>query len=253
VPFAAGLHHLDWEPPGASGPPVLLVHGAGGSHAHWPLALRGLPGRRVIAIDLPGHGASPAPGLASIGGYAERVLALADALALPAFAVVGHSMGGAVALTLALDRPGRLAALALVGSGARLRVAPTILAAAAAPALSPEDARAIADRHFAPAEGGALREELARELMACLPGVLHGDYLACDTFDVMERLGAVGAPTLVVSGAEDRLTPPKYARHLAERIPGARLVEIAGAGHLAMREAPSAVAGAIAAWLAALP
>jgi len=61
MPVAAGMHFLASEPPGASGPPLVLVHGAGGTALHWPPPVRELLGRRVLAVDLPGHGGSPAP------------------------------------------------------------------------------------------------------------------------------------------------------------------------------------------------
>jgi pimeloyl-ACP methyl ester carboxylesterase len=109
----------------------------------------------------------------------------------------------------------------------------------------------MADRSFGPAASAAVREARAREIAATPPGLLHGDLSACDAFDVMARLAEVRAPALVVSGSVDRLTPPRYQAFLAERIEGARLVTVPGAGHLVMLEAPRAVADAVAAFLAA--
>ena len=95
---------------------------------HWPGELRRLPDHEVYALDLPGHGRSGGPGRTDIGAYAEVVREFADALKLPAFVLGGHSMGGAIALEFALRYGSRLAGLILVGTGARLRVAPEILA-----------------------------------------------------------------------------------------------------------------------------
>ena len=95
---------------------------------HWPGELRRLPDHEVYALDLPGTGAPAAKVGADIGAYAEVVREFADALKLPAFVLGGHSMGGAIALEFALRYGGRLAGLILVGTGARLRVAPEILA-----------------------------------------------------------------------------------------------------------------------------
>ena len=108
-------------------PPLLLIHGAGGSRLHWPPGIRRLTGWRVLAIDLPGHGDSPGPGERSIEAYTGCVLEWLDEYGVERVIPAGHSMGGAIALTLALQAPDRLAGMVLVGSGARLRVAPSIL------------------------------------------------------------------------------------------------------------------------------
>ena len=118
------IHH---GAPRPDGPPLVLVHGAGGNLMHWPGALRRLPGRTVYALDLPGHGKSGGAGRAEIGAYADVVRGFAEALGLVPFVLAGHSMGGAIALEFALRYPARLAGLILVGTGAKLRVAPEIL------------------------------------------------------------------------------------------------------------------------------
>ncbi len=230
-------------------PPVVLVHGAGASSDDWPAELRALPGRRVLAVDLPGHGAAPGPPGTSIAERAAAVEALLDAEGIARAVIAGHSMGGAVALSLALERPGRVAALVLVATGARLRVAPEALALSATPEGLALAARAMADRSFGPGARDAVREARAREIAATAPGLLHSDLSACDAFDVMPRLGELRVPALVVCGTEDRLTPPKYAAFLAERLAGARLVLVPGAGHLVMVEEPRAVASAVAEFL----
>ena len=249
----AGVAFEDHAPAGAAGAPLLLVHGSGGSHADWPEALRRLPGRRVVAVDLPGHGASPPPPERTVAGVAGRLVQLLDALALPRAVVAGHSLGGAVALSMALDAPSRVAGLVLVGTGARLRVTPALLALAADPARATEAGSVTAAASFGPAAPPALVEAYARAVAASPPGALHADLAACDVFDVMARLGEIRAPTLVVVGDADRLTPPKYAAFLRDAVPGARLVVVPGAGHMVAREAAGTVAAAVEAHLASVP
>jgi pimeloyl-ACP methyl ester carboxylesterase len=250
--IAAGISLSESRPRDAAGPPLVLVHGAGGTHRHWAEEIRALPGRRVLALDMPGHGGSPGPALASIGGYARSVLAVLDALEIPSAVLAGHSMGGAISLTVALEAPSRVAGLALVGTGAKLRVSQFVLAATADPAALAASAATMSDYAFGAAAGPALRREFTEGLLAGAPGVAHGDFAACDAFDVMARLGEIRAPALVLCGAEDRLTPPKYAEHLRDHIPGARLELVPGAGHMVTVEAPTRMAGAIEAFLASL-
>lgn len=250
--IAAGLSCSDSSPPGAAGPPLVLVHGAGGTHEHWPSEVRTLPGRRVLALDLPGHGSAPGPALTSIGAYARAVVGLLDALGVPVAVLAGHSMGGAVALTAALDAPSRVAGLALLGTGARLRVSPAVLQATADPAALAAGAATMADFSFGTLAGDELRRVFVADVLACPPGVAHGDFVACDVFDVMARLGEIRAPTLVVCGSEDRLTPPKYSQFLRDHIAGARLELVPGAGHMVMLEAPGRVAAALEGFLASL-
>ncbi len=247
--IAAGVAFWDHAPEGAGGPPLVLVHGSGGTHLHWPEAIRALPGRRVLAIDLPGHGQAPLPAETTIAGYAGTVLGMLDALGIPRAVLAGHSMGGAIALTLATGAPDRVAGLFLVGTGARLRVAPAILEGSADPARATEMAEAMAAFSFGPAASPEERAALVRGVAAQPAGVLHGDLAACDAFDAMAGLGSIRAPAFVVVGEEDRLTPPKYAAFLRERLPGEGMLLVPGAGHMVATEAPAAVAAAAAAFL----
>ena len=104
-------------------PPVILLHGAGGTHLSWPPQIRRLAGEKIYALDLPGHGKSEGSGRQSVDEYAEDVVAFMKELNIPAAVLVGHSMGSAMALTLALKYSKQVLGLGLLGSGPRLRVA----------------------------------------------------------------------------------------------------------------------------------
>lgn len=224
-------------------PTLVLVHGAGGTRLHWPGELRRLPGATVYTLDLPGHGRSGGRGRDTIGGYAEAVAAFLQALGIEQAVVVGHSMGGAIAQTLALDFADRVAGLVLAATGARLRVAPAILDGIRSDFEGA--ARLITRFAWSPEAPPALVELGRKTLLETNPDVLWGDFAACDRFDALERLGEIEVPTLVVAGAADQLTPVKYARFLAERVFEARCVIIEGAGHMVMLERPAEVAAAV--------
>jgi len=229
---------------------LVLVHGAGGSHLDWPAPLRRLTGANVYALDLPGHGRSEGTGRSSVAAYRDFLFAFLDALRLEKAVVVGHSMGGAIALDFALHYPHRLAGLILVGTGARLRVLPAILTGILT------DFEATVDLVLGYAFGPSASEQLKRlgrqRLLNTSPKVIHGDYAACDAFDVMQRLGEVRGPTLVICGTADVLTPPKYSAYLRDHIPGAELVLVDRAGHMAMLEKPEVVARAVSEFMASL-
>jgi pimeloyl-ACP methyl ester carboxylesterase len=223
---------------------VIFVHGAGGTHTHWGYQLRDLAAsRRVIALDLPGHGRSALPGRDSIGGYRTALIAFLDALGLDRAVLVGHSMGGAVCLQTALDTPERVAGLGLAGTSGRLRVLPAILEG-----LANDRSRAIrliVEHSYADGAPEELLQRAYAGYAACDPATLYGDFVACDRFDVIDRLAQIGCPTAIVTGSEDRMTPPKRVEALRERIPGSTLTLIPHAGHMAMIEQPGALTAAL--------
>jgi pimeloyl-ACP methyl ester carboxylesterase len=234
-----------------SGPPLVLIHGAGGSAELWQPQLDALADvARVVAPDLPGHGPLGGRGKPSVAAYAEWLGGFLGALGEAPAVLVGHSMGGAVAQTLALARPASLAGLILIGTGARLRVLARIVDLLRE---HPREGQSlIQELSFGAAAPRECVEMVDRVLREGAPLVMLGDYLACDRFDVRDRLALIRTPTLVVTGAEDRLTPLRYGRLLAETIPGARQLEIPGAGHFPQLEQPGPVNAAICGFLAEL-
>jgi len=222
---------------------LVLIHGAGGSRLHWPPQLRRMAGVSVYTLDLPGHGRSAGPGCDTIDCYVETVVAFLDAVDVDQAIIVGHSMGGAIAQTMALERGGRVIALVLVGSGARLRVAPSILEGIE---TDFEGATGLVTQYAWSPDADPGLVNLGRTgLRETGPSVLQGDFLACDRFDIMDRLGRIGVPVLVIGGLADRLTPIKYSRYLVEGMPEAQLVTVEGAGHMVMLEQPHQVADAV--------
>lgn len=231
-------------------PPLVLVHGAGGTHMHWPGELRRLPGRVVYAVDLPGHGESGGSGSSTISDYAEVVRAFADQLNLPPFVLGGHSMGGAIAQEVALRYGGRLAGLLLVGTGAKLRAAPQVLTGIL---NDPEGTAALlAEWTHASATDPNMLRLYARRLKDVPPQVVHGDFSACDIFDRRADVASITVPTLIITGEADRMTPVKHAEYLRDQIMGSQLVVVPGAGHMVALEQPGAVAAAVVEFLARL-
>lgn len=220
-------------------PPLLLIHGAGGSHLDWPAQLRRFGPLGVCALDLPGHGRSPGPARSNIADYASDAIQLATAIGLSQFVVVGHSMGGAIALEIALRCPEKVTGLVLVATGARLRVGEALLG------LAGNDHAAAVQQVTAVAWGPAAPPELVSRssqlMLSCDPVSLQMDFTACNDFDCMARLEEINAPTLVMVGTEDHMTPPKYGQYLSDHIPLAEFVSIPGAGHMLAMERPDQV------------
>lgn len=231
-------------------PPVVLVHGAGGSHLVWPPDLRHLARTTVYALDLPGHGASPPPGCTEVSAYSEVVRDFVDALALSSFLLAGHSLGSAIALDFALAYGQRLAALVLIGGGARMRVAGSLLDGVQ---HDFDTATAqIVEYSYQRAAPPAHKEAYLRHLREADPHVLYGDFVACHNFDAVDRLAALAMPALIICGQQDRMTPPERSHYLHQHIAGSELLLVEEAGHNVMIEQPQVVAEAVDAFLAKL-
>jgi pimeloyl-ACP methyl ester carboxylesterase len=240
-------------------PAVLLVHGAGMDHTVWQLPARWLAwhGHAVLAVDLPGHGRSDGPALGSVAELTRWLGRVMDAAGLKRAAVVGHSMGGAIALEAAAALPDRVTRIAVLGTAAAMPVNPALLEAARE---APERAHAMvtAWSHAAPARmggnpvpglwmtGGSLAL-LARNAS----GVLHTDLAACAAWSsgraAAER---VRCPALVVLAANDIMTPARNGAELARLIPGGTAVTVPGSGHMLLAEQPDATLDALIAFFA---
>jgi pimeloyl-ACP methyl ester carboxylesterase len=225
-------------------PSIIFLHGSGLAGAFWQPQIEALAdGMNTVAIDLPGHGQSDLPALASVPAYAAAVMDFIRARGFSRPIPCGLSLGGAIALQMLLDYPEELAGGILIGTGARLRVRreifdlitgdyPGFVAATGAVAASPQTAAGVLD-------------PVQKLTAACPPATAEADYRACDRFDVMARLPEIQRPVLVICGADDLLTPLKYGDYLTRHITGAQQVIIPRAGHLVPVEQPLAVNAAI--------
>ncbi len=228
---------------GQGRPALLFIHGAGGDHTIWGEQLRELAQDfSVIALDLNGHGRSPAREGDGLQTYVEDVLAVLHAVSEPTV-VIGHSMGGAIALTVALQRLKNLLGLGLVGTGAKLKVHPQILE------LCQSDfekaVELVVSWAFSEQADPLLKDRSREQMLRNGQAALSRDFLSCSTFDVMSRLSEISVPTVVICGSEDKLTPVKYSEYLHKNIPNAQLRVIERAGHMVMLEQPHAVNSAL--------
>ncbi|MFB9310529.1 3-oxoadipate enol-lactonase/4-carboxymuconolactone decarboxylase [Agromyces hippuratus] len=249
--------------PAASNPLLVLLPSLGTTAALWDGVIETLrtdrctAGLRVLRIDLPGHGASPAAAEPfTIAELAEAVLAVVDEAGGGAFHLAGVSLGGAVALELALARPERVRSLVVSCSGARIGTADGWLDRAAAVRASGTASLVTgsASRWFAP---GFLERDASgagARALAALVDVDDESYARCTEalagFDRMGDLAALAVPVLAVSGEYDAVTTPASLQALADAIPGARHVSLDDASHLAVLERPRQAAELIADHLA---
>ena len=245
MPTANKLYYFSHEADNPDSPPLILIHGAGGTNLHYPPELRRLNGFQVAALDLPGHGKSEGLGKQTINDYMKSIQDFMDAINLPAAVIIGHSMGSAIALQLALNAPDRVLALVLLGSGSRLRVAPSILDSTSTEETFSLAVKTIIEWSFGPDTPPRLKELATERMQETRPTVLHGDFVACNEFDAGDPLAEIEKPTLILCGTEDKMTPPKYSKYLHEHLPNSELLLVDGAGHMVMLEKPHEVAEAI--------
>lgn len=241
---ARGAHGAAASAPAA--PALVLLHGLGSSSADWLFQVPVFAARyRVLAVDLPGHGRSEPAGRLSVESMAAAVAALLAHLGEPPAHLLGLSLGGCVALTLAARAPERVRSLILVNAFARLRPAGPrgalrllvrlgLLAAAPMPVLAAHVARGL----FPRPEQRALYERAAAGLAAMPRRRYLAAVRAVAAFDGRALLGSVRCPTLVVAGERDGTVSRAAAEHLACGIAGARLVVVPDSGHATPADQP---------------
>lgn len=236
-------------------PTVLLVHGAGMDATVWQLQTRYLAhhGYRPMAVDLPGHGRTPGPALATIEDLADWtaafIAAVADRLdaAIPAH-VVGHSMGTFIALELAARRPELVRSLVLLGTADTMGVHPELLSAAVDD-LPAAAALMTSWGHDRPAHvglnptPGLWMMGGARALVeGSEPGSLAADFEACAGYQGATTAAAkVSCPVSVAIGLGDKMTPPRAAAKLVAELTEPDVVELDDTGHMMMIENPKAI------------
>lgn len=241
MPQAAGMYYFSSGEDDWSRPAVIFLHGAGGNHLHWPSELRRLEGQRIYAPDLPGHGKSDGIGRQSIADYASCVLAFMDDLKIRKAIFIGHSMGGAIALHLALNNARRTLGLVLINTAPTLRLPAGLLENTLTPATLSLAIKHIGELAFSSQVDSRLKDNAMQRMGEIRSSVLHGDFLACNSFDVFAKLGRIKVPTLILSGTDDQMVPPHYAQTMHQKIKNSLLLSMDGAGHMLMLENPVAV------------
>jgi len=235
-------------------PLVVFLHGAGFDHSMWAPFSRWFShhGYSVLAVDLPGHGRSKGELISSIPGMADWVIRLIAAAGADKAGLVGHSMGSLVALDTAARYPDKVSALSLIGVGSAMPVSPDLLAAAQANNHDAIDMVSIWGFGFAASLGGSQAPGMwmlgggQRVLERGAPGVLFNDLAACNDYqDVLASAVKVKAPTTIVLGERDMMTPLKSGKQLASAIAGSTQVVLPGAGHMLTAERPDDVLAAL--------
>lgn len=265
-PTTAGALHYTHNGVPSAGPHLVLIHGAGGEARCWPGSWRlaraaeasiglsistdksRITNHSIYALDLPGHGRSEGPALTTITALADVAEEFLAGIDLNRAVLVGHSMGGAIALEVAARTNPRVAAQIIVASAAKIGVTEEILSGLQSDFEKTVDfiVKYSFDRSASPFFPRKAREYS----LATGSAATHADFLACSTFDLRDRLAAITLPTLVIAAETDRMVPYKHSAGLAAALPNALLTTIEASGHYPQLERTTMVEGPIAAFCA---
>ncbi|MDX2447659.1 MAG: alpha/beta hydrolase [Desulfobacterales bacterium] len=237
----------------ANKPTLVFIHGSSQNRLFWRSQVQSLLDvANTVAIDLPGHGTSPGLGNDHVADYVRVVMDFIDEEKIPHPIPCGLSLGGAITLQLLIDHGECFPAGILMNTGARLKVAPLIFETIQQDYNKFVESVLVSMGISGKSDADTLRP-LIQESSACEPQVALGDFQACNRFDVMDSLQTIKTPVLVLTAADDVLTPAKYGRYMGEKIAGAIMHSIEDAGHLSPLEKPDEVNNAIRHFLQQLP
>jgi pimeloyl-ACP methyl ester carboxylesterase len=240
----------DVVPDFSRGRKILFIHGAGSNGHTWHRQGEALgKDHSPIALDLPGHGRSAGvEGLSTVNDYADFIAAFLDALKIESAVILGHSMGGAIAMDLALRHSGRIEALILSCTAPKFNLTADRIAGLRAITMG-RAPQAFNTDGYSPTtvknNFDVVREGWMEQIKTD-PRVRYTDILACSTVDLRDAIGKIDKPTLVIAGADDTGTTPADAEFIAGKIRGAKCKIIAEAGHFIPRERPDEYNAAIA-------
>lgn len=251
----ADLTYDDEGPRDAGGAPLVFLHGWTADRHRWDHQMAHFaPHRRVIRLDLRGHGRSSGGGARTIEALAHDVIALLDHLGVDRFVPVGHSMGGMTAQTLALAHPARVERLVLVNSIGRMTYSRyrALLMAASTRVPFRLFVAANIQRAFAPGHPRQEIKEYIRASAATPREVVMTLYSAMRAFDVLDRVGEIRVPTLMVHGYHDIQLPAHQMLRMAKDYPDAE-IRILDAGHELPVEKPAELTAALDRFLTPAP
>jgi pimeloyl-ACP methyl ester carboxylesterase len=221
---------------------LIFLHGSGAYGGVWRYQTEYFPDSD--AIDLPGH--LQGQTLNSVEEYVDWLREYVRGKGYRDVVLVGHSLGGAIALMYAIKYPQELKGIVIIGSGARLRVHPMYLAtleeAIKGGNLQEWYQQMVAGHRLTPED---YKGEVVEKRKAIGPAVMLNDFLCCDKFDLMDRVQEIKLPALIICGELDMMTPVKYANYLGTRLTNSRVMIIPQATHLVFAEKPEAVNEAI--------
>ena len=237
---------------------LVFIHGGGEDNRTWERQTAFFGGSHaVLAFDLPGRDTRhDEPAFDSHEDNAADVVYHMESAHMNAAVIVGHSMGGAIALTLALEHPARVQGLVLVATGAQLKMGAELLDLARRRA-SGEDrgtASIVPIEHLVAASATpAARAWVADRAMKAPATTIYADFRANDAFDVSDRISTITVPTLVIGGDEDQMAPRMLSEFLAKTIRGAHLTMLERCGHYPHIEHETRFIIALQSFLSPLP
>ncbi len=224
---------------GGRGKSVVFVHGACENSSFWnqqkPLSDR----YRIITVDLPGHGKSePIEGEILVKSYSEIVSEFIKKTCPEKAIVVGHSLGGAIALMNVIEHCDNLKGAVIVSAGAKLGILPSIREGLRA-RFEETVKTVVGPRQFSSKTNLDTIRFVTNEILKCDSMVAAADFDACNSFDVRQKLRSISLPILIIAGEEDKMSPVPWSVYLKENIPKAKFVVIRDASHLPMIERPA--------------
>lgn len=222
-----------------SGNPIIFIHGATANHEVWNRQIKFFAKKfKVITLDLPGHGKSEnIRKKVLIEDYSNHVARFVSGLRLDKFFVVGHSMGGAIAMDFTLKNMKHVKGLVLVSTGVKLKI-PSSFMLSLRKNFEKTILTDLKSMIFSEKTDKKLAEKVVQESLKCPLKTCLNDFTACNNFDFSNMISRIRIPTLIVVGKDDILTSIKYSFFLHEKIKNSKLEIIDDAGHMVMIEKP---------------